>query len=179
FRFDWLWRYGEPVCLSSGGDMLNDGDVRIDFNELGGITSRASEEMLARTATSRKPGRELKVWVLTWNVAAQKVPKKIPAALNPPDGTDIVFISLQETIELKPVNVLWKDNHNTYRWLSIWDSALPNYTLVGYVELVGILLACFVSKDVHRYIEYVDKDICKTGTFGYTGNKGAAGMRVD
>ncbi|KAF4752682.1 Endonuclease Exonuclease phosphatase protein [Perkinsus olseni] len=179
FRFDWLWRYGEPVCLSSGGDMLNDGDVRIDFNELGGITSRASEEMLARTATSRKPGRELKVWVLTWNVAAQKVPKKIPAALNPPDGTDIVFISLQETIELKPVNVLWKDNHNTYRWLSIWDSALPNYTLVGYVELVGILLACFVSKDVHRYIEYVDEDICKTGTFGYTGNKGAAGMRVD
>lgn len=178
FRFDWLWRYGQPMCLSSGGDLLDDGDVRIDFNELGGVNSRESEEMLARTATSKKTEKKFNVWVLTWNVAAQKTPSEVPAELIPPDGTEIVFISLQETIELKPVNVLWKDNHNTYRWLDIWDSALSNYILVGYVELVGILLACFVAKDVHKYVDYVSQDVCKTGTYGYTGNKGAAGMRL-
>ncbi|EER16109.1 endonuclease/exonuclease/phosphatase family domain containing protein [Perkinsus marinus ATCC 50983] len=134
--------------------------------------------MLARTATSKKTEKKFNVWVLTWNVAAQKTPSEVPAELIPPDGTEIVFISLQETIELKPVNVLWKDNHNTYRWLDIWDSALSNYILVGYVELVGILLACFVAKDVHKYVDYVSQDVCKTGTYGYTGNKGAAGMRL-
>ncbi|KAF4660162.1 Endonuclease Exonuclease phosphatase protein [Perkinsus chesapeaki] len=178
FRFDWLWRYGEPICLSSGGDRPDDGDVDIDFNELGGVSSRASEELMARTATTKKPGKDLKILMLTWNVAAQKVPSEVPGALVPPEDTQVVFISLQETIELKPVNVLWKDNHNTYRWLDIWESALPGYRLVSYVELVGILLACFVRKDIHKYVDYVSQDVCKTGTYGYTGNKGAAGMRI-
>lgn len=132
----------------------------------------------------------LSIYAVTWNVQGLQIdnfididvnqliyPQQFDTIINKDKSPDIIIIGLQEIIELKAKSLIFqrtktrKDRKDT--WKLHFESALyGKYELVSSLDLVGMFLFCFVTKDKAVNIENVQSQKIKTGFKGVLGNKG-------
>jgi phosphatidylinositol-bisphosphatase len=135
--------------------------------------------------------QKVKMFVGTWNVNA-KVSDRLEPWLcanwgpNAESAPDLVVVGFQEIVDLNAVNVA-VDNKTQQRslfWVEKIRSALhsrpnsPNFTLLVYKHLVGLLLCIFVKSSHHNRIKHLHAESVGVGVMGMMGNKGAVCVRL-
>ena len=132
----------------------------------------------------------LSIYAVTWNVQGLQIdnfveidvnqliyPQQFDTIINKDKSPDIIIIGLQEIIELKAKSLIFQRTKTKKDRKDIWklhfESALyDKYELVSSLDLVGMFLFCFVTKDKAVNIENVQSQKIKTGFKGVLGNKG-------
>ncbi len=90
---------------------------------------------------------------------------------------DIYFFGFQEAVNLNAKNLILENDTNKNIILAKLRAALgPNYELVVAEQLVGILLACYIKRELRKEIKDLHVHRVGVGIMGVGGNKGAVAM---
>lgn len=150
--------------------------------------------------------RELKVAVLTWNLAGNPPPENlnlsgllVPSGSQPSDVTspddlpDIYVVGLQEMVNLDILGSLacTKDVERMHGWENIIMRSLNHraaqtqghkglkYGCLLRKVMLGCYIMLFIRSDNYNSIKNMHTVKIKTGTSGYTANKGSVALRFN
>lgn len=134
---------------------------------------------------ANKSSETLHLFVGTWNVAGGgDIPQDIDLyrwLFPEKKNYDIYAIGLQEIVDLNPKNIMLnKNSDEVVFWKKILKHSLlkyGKYELICQYDLVGILVLCFVRKDLASKIRGLNSKILKKGFLGTLGNKGSCVFR--
>ena len=167
-----------------------------------------SSELLQTELAKR--GRPLRVFSGTWNVRGRPNVRvdgnfeHISAAAVLPwlrgafdvassGAPDFLFFSLQEVMDLSPVNVVvdsFQPSDDHFARVAIWRAAItealqlvalsskassPSYQWLGQSTQVGLVLLVFGTREIRDSLLEIQIGNVKTGWGGYLGNKGTSG----
>ncbi|RLV90622.1 Phosphatidylinositol 45-bisphosphate 5-phosphatase INP51 [Spathaspora sp. JA1] len=93
---------------------------------------------------------------------------------------DLVFIGLQEIVELNPQQMVNTDVKNKYHWeqriLKCLNSTNTKYMVSWSGQLGGLALLLYVKQDKLKYVSNIECSFKKTGLKGVSANKGGVGV---
>lgn len=128
---------------------------------------------------------KLTIRTVTYNVAGMIDPHSSASQLQQlvkqkrEMDADIVVIGLQEIIDVSNAMNLVVDDDSDNKWISIFNEALPTYSKLKKVRLVGVLLLIYCKKPLVKEICDLMTGTVSAGLFGAMPNKGAVGVRFD
>jgi hypothetical protein len=140
--------------------------------------------------------RELKIAVLTWNLAGNPPPDNVNlSSILIPESydalPDIYIVGLQEMVNLDILGSLAcsKDVERMHGWESIVARSLNyraaqqqsklKYGCLLRKVMFGCFIMLFVRSDNYNSIKSMHTVKIKTGTSGYTANKGSVALRFN
>eukprot|EP01062_Namystynia_karyoxenos_P066181 TRINITY_DN6017_c0_g1_i1.p1 TRINITY_DN6017_c0_g1~~TRINITY_DN6017_c0_g1_i1.p1 ORF type:complete len:595 (+),score=143.41 TRINITY_DN6017_c0_g1_i1:82-1866(+) len=119
----------------------------------------------------------LTVSICAWNVDQQPPPKDLREWLGLDNSPDIVAVGLQE-VDMSATALMREVTDKRLPWIEGLSAALPGYLSLGWRQMVGLMLAVFVTQDLAASVGRVALRIVKCGQGGKLGNKGAVGLTV-
>jgi hypothetical protein len=137
--------------------------------------------MANNISKNKFPEKYLNVFIGTWNLGAQDLPKDFSLIpwLYPKSNEkipDMYVLGFQEIVDLSSTNIIIASNATKVELImSIVQEnlkALGKFTLVKVLDLVGILFIIFIKEDLCGYLKNIESSIIKTGLMGTLGNKG-------
>lgn len=95
-------------------------------------------------------------------------------------SADIYAVGFEEIVDLNASNIMAASSENAKAWATELQKVLSRdrpFTLLTYVQLVGVCLYVFIRPELAADVRDVATDSVKTGLGGATGNKGGVAIR--
>lgn len=168
------------ICIVNiAGSVAISASIPININETLSSAINTSHPIAAEAAAVdniiRTHEKELKIAVMTWNLAEKSPTLNDCAFIRNLTKYDVIVLGLQECEDVRPRRT---EGRRSRKWRELRNTIIPkrNFECLGEHKLGGIQLAIYVNKAASKLIEGVQTIEVACGVGNVLTNKGAVCM---